>query len=336
MPKESATSRSRLWLALLTIYVIWGSTYLGIAVAIESVPPFIMAGVRFLIAGAILLLWAWLTNGRRLSMPTRRQWLDAFIVGALLFGGGNGLVGFGEQTVPSGVAALLIALIAVWFAVFSRVFFGDRIPRIVAVGIAVGVAGVGLLVWPVGSSSAFDAVGIAALIAAPICWASGSIYAARRAKLPPQPMVSTSAQMLTGGVVLLAEGLVTGEAARLTTDVSMASLLAIGYLIVFGSLVAFSAYAWLLRHAPLPLIGTYAFVNPVVAVALGAIFLSEPITPRMLLAAGVIVVGVALVILGRSRLRAVQQGSTPAAAVTPSQRGASERRSAIPAEPEPV
>jgi drug/metabolite transporter (DMT)-like permease len=320
MPKEPVASRSRLWLALLTIYVIWGSTYLGIAVAIESVPPFLMAGVRFLIAGAVLLLWAWLTNGRRLAMPTRRQWLDAFIVGALLFGGGNGLVGFGEQTVPSGVAALLIALIAVWFAVFSRVFFGDRIPRIVAVGIAVGVAGVGLLVWPVGSSASFDAVGIAALIAAPICWASGSVYAARRAKLPAQPMVSTSAQMLTGGVVLLAEGLLTGEAARVTGDVSMASLLAIGYLIVFGSLVAFSAYAWLLRHAPLPLIGTYAFVNPVVAVALGAIFLAEPITPRMLLAAAVIVVGVALVILGRSRLRAVQQAAAPVAPLTRSQR----------------
>ena len=320
MPRESAASRTGLWLAMLTIYVVWGSTYLGIAVAIETVPPFLMAGSRFLIAGALLLGWAWFRSGGRLRLPTRREWRDLLIVGALLFGGGNGLVGWGEQTVPSGVAALLIALVAVWFAVFSRVFYGDRIPLIVGVGIAIGIAGVGLLVWPFGSNSmSFDIAGVAALIAAPVCWAAGSVFAARRAKLPADPMVSTAAQMLTGGVVLVVEGLVTGEAGRLSPAISTASLLAIGYLIVFGSLVAFSAYAWLLRHAPLPLIGTYAFVNPVVAVALGAVFLSEPITPRMLIAAAVIVAGVALVILGRGRMRAVQQ--VQAAVTRPSKLG---------------
>jgi drug/metabolite transporter (DMT)-like permease len=206
------------------------------------------------------------------------------------------------------VAALLIALVAVWFALFSRIFFGDRIPLIVGIGIAVGIAGVGLLVWPFGSTDrTFDVFGVAALIASPICWASGSIFAARRAKLPSDPLVSSGAQMLAGAVVLLVEGLVFGEAGRWSGQVSGASLLAIGYLVVFGSLVAFTAYAWLLRNAPIPLIGTYAFVNPVVAVALGAIFLAEPITPRMLLAAAVIVAGVALVILGRSRLRTAQK-----------------------------
>lgn len=311
MPRESAASTTRLWLALLTIYIVWGSTYLGIAVAIESIPPFLMAAGRFVIAGALLLGWAWLRNGRQIRLPSRREWRDAFIVGGLLFGAANGLVGWGEQTVASGVAALLIALVAVWFAVFSRIFYGDRIPLIVGVGIAIGIAGVGLLVWPFGSSATFDIPGLLALFASPICWASGSIFAARRAKLPSEPMVATSAQMLAGGVVLFGIGLVTGEASRFSLAITPASALAVLYLITFGSLVAFSAYAWLLRHAPLPLIGTYAFVNPVVAVALGAIFLSEPITPRMLVAAAVIVGGVALVILGRSRLRAAAASATP-------------------------
>jgi len=303
--------RSRVWLALLTVYVVWGSTYLGIAVAIETIPPFLMLAVRFVAAGLLLLVWARLRAGATFEAPSRSEWRDALIVGGLLFGGGNGLVGFGEQTVPSGVAALLIALVAVWFAIFSRVFLRDRIPAMVGLGIGVGLAGVGLLVWPVGGSAGFDAVGIAALIAAPICWASGSIFAARRARLPRLPIVASAIQMLAGGAVLAIEGVATGELSRLTPAVSGASLLALGYLVVFGSLVAFTAYSWLLHHAPLPLIGTYAFVNPVVAVILGALILSEPITPRTVLAAAVIVGGVALVILGRSRLRAGQT-SVPA------------------------
>lgn len=305
MPRETTAGRSRLWLALLTIYVIWGSTYLGIAVAIETIPPFLMAAGRYLVAGLLMLAWAWARTGRDLRLPSRREWRDAFIVGGLLFGGGNGLVGWGEQTVPSGIAALLIALVAVWFAVFSRAFFGDRIPLIVGVGIAIGIVGVGLLVWPFGATGApFDPIGIAALIGAPICWASGSVFAARRAELPREPIMSTATQMLAGGVVLGLEGLLTGELGRLGPAISGSSLIAVGYLVVFGSLVAFSAYSWLLRHAPLPLIGTYAFVNPVVAVFLGWLILSEPITPRMVVAAAVIVAGVALVILGRGRMRA--------------------------------
>jgi drug/metabolite transporter (DMT)-like permease len=303
--------RSRVWLALLTIYLVWGSTYLGIAIAIETIPPFLMAAFRFVLAGLLLLTWARVREGASFQAPSRGEWRDALIVGALLFGGGNGLVGWGEQTVPSGIAALLIALVAVWFAIFSRVFLRDRIPLIVALGIGVGIAGVGLLVWPAGGTTGFDPAGVAALIAAPICWAGGSIFAARRARLPRLPIVASAIQMLAGGAVLAVEGVATGELSRLTPAVSGASMLAVAYLIVFGSLVAFTAYSWLLRHAPLPLIGTYAFVNPVVAVILGALVLSEPITPRTVLAAAVIVGGVALVILGRSRLRAGQT-SAPA------------------------
>ena len=310
MPTASRSDRSRVWIALLTIYVIWGSTYLGIAVAIETVPPFLMASVRFVIAGLLLLAWARIRAGVDFRPPSRRAWRDAIIAGGLLFGGGNGLVGWGEQTVPSGIAALMIALVAVWLAAFSRAFLRDRIPGIVAVGIGVGIAGVGLLVWPAGGgANHFDPAGITALIAAPMCWASGSIFAARRAELPRQPMVATAIQMLAGGIVLAVEAVATGELGRLHPTVSGPSIAATAYLIVFGSLVAFSAYAWLLHHAPLPLIGTYAFVNPVVAVILGAVVLAEPITPRTIVAAAVIVAGVALVILGRSRLRAGRRAS---------------------------
>jgi drug/metabolite transporter (DMT)-like permease len=314
VPTASRSDRSGVWLALLTIYVIWGSTYLGIAVAIETVPPFLMAAIRFVIAGLVLLAWARYRAGAEFSPPSRRAWRDAVIAGGLLFGGGNGLVGWGEQTVPSGIAALMIALVAVWFAVFSRVFLRDRIPGIVAIGIGVGLAGVALLVWPAGGgANRFDPAGVVALIAAPMCWAGGSIFAARKAELPRQPMVASAIQMLAGGAVLAVEAVVTGELGRLHPAVSAASLAAIAYLVVFGSLVAFSAYSWLLHHAPLPLIGTYAFVNPVVAVILGAVVLAEPITPRTILAAGVIVAGVALVILGRSRLQAARRVERPRA-----------------------
>jgi len=307
--------RSRVWLALLTIYVVWGSTYLGIAVAIETMPPLLMGAIRFGIAGLLLLAWAWFREGAAFRMPTPREWRDALIIGGLLFGGGNGLVGVGEQTVPSGIAAVLIALVAVWFAVFSRIGFGDRVPLVVGVGIAVGIGGVAILAWPVGVGvDRLDPFGVAVLIAAPMFWAAGSIFAARRAQLPSSASVTVAIQMLAGSAVLVVEGLVVGELPRLTANVSLESLISVGYLVVFGSLVAFSAYSWLLRHAPLPLVGTYAFVNPVVAVFLGMVFLAEPLTPRMIIAAAVIVVGVALVILGRGRLRASRstapEGST--------------------------
>ena len=305
LPRRPGASRDRwlLPLALLTIYLVWGSTYLGIAVAIETIPPFLMSAVRFILAGLLLLGWARISERGAFAMPTRRQWRDAFIVGGLLFGVGNGFVGWGEQTVASGIAALLIALVAVWLAVFSRLLHGDRLPRVVGIGIAVGIAGVGLLVWPLGDGPLrLEPFGVAALIVAPMGWANGSIFSARRADLPASPLVATASQMFAGGVVLALESGVTGELGRLHAAVSIESIVALVYLLIFGSLVAFSAYAWLLRHAPLPLIGTYAFVNPVVAVGLGAIVLAEPITPRMLGAAAVIVVGVAVVILGRSRL----------------------------------
>jgi len=276
-------------------------------------PPFIMLAARFAIAGALLLGWEVLRGGRSFVWPTRREWRDSAIVGGLLLGVGNGFVAFGEQTVHSGIAAILIALMPVWLAILGWVYFRDRLPRIVTFGVAIGVLGVFLLVWPVGSDpNSFAPIGIAALLISPLGWAHGSLFSARRAHLPSQALTATAAQMLAGSVVLLAEGLVSGElghvdAAAITTR----SIVAFVYLTVVGSMLAFNAYAWLLRHAPLSLVGTYAYVNPVVAVALGAFFLAEEITPRTLLASAIIVAAVAMIVTARGRLGRMAAASTP-------------------------
>ena len=295
------TSGPALWAALGTLYVVWGSTYLGIAIAIESIPPFLMLAIRFVIAGSLLLGWEVARGDLLRARPTRRQVRDAAIVGALLLGIGNGFVAFGEKTVASGVAAVLIALMPVWLAVLGWIYFRDRLPGIVILGIGLGLVGVALLVWPAGGI-AFDLVGIGALILSPVGWSHGSLFSARAADLPRRPLTSTAIQMLAGAAALFAEGVVTGELPRFhASEVTAASFIAMVYLIFIGSLLAFNAYAWLLRNAPLSLIGTYAYVNPVVAFGLGAFFLNEPITPRTLVASAVIVASVALIVTARGR-----------------------------------
>jgi drug/metabolite transporter (DMT)-like permease len=289
--------------ALLTVYLVWGSTYLGIAIAIESIPPFLMLAIRFGVAGAALLAFEVVRGGRDFAWPSRRQWRDASIVGALLLGIGNGFVSWSEQTVPSGIAATLIALVPAWFAILSRIYFGERLPRLVLLGVAVGFAGVVMLVWPIGDgANHFALAGIAALIVAPIGWSHGSLFAAHAADLPRRPLVNTAVQMLAGAVALLLEGIVTGELGRFHPEAfTERSLIALLYLAVIGSMLGYNAYAWLLRNAPIPLVGTYAYVNPVVAVALGAFVLSEPVSPRTLLASAVIVVAVAMIVTARGR-----------------------------------
>lgn len=302
MPKR--TGGLALWVAMATIYVVWGSTYLGIAIAIETIPPFIHSAIRFTIAGSLLLTWELLRAGRGFRLPSPRELRDCAIVGTLLLGIGNGFVGLAEATVPSGIAAILIALIPLWFAVLGRVYFRDPLPRLVLLGIAIGLIGVVLLVWPFGDgANAIDLFGVAVLICAPIGWAHGSLYSARKAKLPSRPLMATSIQMLAGAIVLLGEAAVTGEFGRFEPGaISAASLWAMAYLTIIGSLIAFNAYAWLLRNAPLSLVGTYAYVNPVVAVALGGLVLAEPITPRTLVASTVIVVAVAMIVTARGRM----------------------------------
>jgi drug/metabolite transporter (DMT)-like permease len=306
-PAQTRTSQSSIWLGMLVLYVVWGSTYLGIAIAVETIPPFIMGGTRFFIAGVILLAWSFVRGGGSIPMPSRRQFRDSFIVGSLLLGAGMGLVAFGETLVPSGITALLIAMMPVWVAILGRIFFAERLPALAIVGIVVGFVGVTILAGPsvFGSTDALDPIGLAAIIISPIAWATGSLYASHRAVLPSQPLVATGIQMFCGGAILWVVGALSGEFGRFDiTGVSSASLLAVVYLTLIGSLLAFTAYGWLLRVAPLPLVATYAYVNPVVAVLLGAFVLHEAIEPRTLVAGTVIVAAVALIVTARGRMQA--------------------------------
>jgi len=315
-----ATPRLLIVLGILVLYVVWGSTYLAIRIAVETIPPFTMAAVRFVIAGLVLLLVSAAHDRGSFALPSRREWRDTFIVGGFLLGGGMGMVAWGEQTVPSGIAALLIALMPLWVAVFGRAFLGERLPGIAVAGVLVGLVGVAVLVVPAGvGANQFDPAGIGALILSPISWAIGSLYAAHRATLPRRPLLATGTQMVAGGLILAVMAVATGEGPRFDASaISGESLAAVAYLTVIGSLVAFTAYGWLLRVAPLPLIATYAYVNPVVAVLLGAVVLSEEITARTLVAGAVITFAVALIITTRSRMSAPRR---PAPAAEPAAPG---------------
>ena len=283
--------------ALGVVYVVWGSTYLGIAYAIETLPPFLMAGTRFLVAGAILYAAARLVGGAgRSARPDRTQWGFAALTGVLMLGVGNGGVSWAQQTVPSGIAAIVIASIPLWVVLIDRVAFGARLSWVAAVGVAVGFAGVAVLINP-SSPDRIDPAGGAALLAAAFCWATGTLLS-RGQRLTVPPLVAAGMQMLCGGVALVAAGLVAGELGDVQAP-SWRSVLALAYLVVFGSLLAFSAYAWLLRNAQVSLVATYAYVNPVVAVLLGAVFLGEAVTTRTLVAGAVILGAVALIVSAR-------------------------------------
>ena len=301
------------WTAILILYLVWGSTYLGIRIAVATIPPFAMAAVRFAIAGTVLLTVVAVLRRGSIPRPSLREWRDCFIVGAFLMGGGMGAVAWGEQTVPSGITALLIAMMPVWVAVFGRIFLGERLPRAAAIGIATGMLGVVILVGPsLAIDRSLDPAGIVALIISPISWAAGSLFSANRARLPKDPFLTTGMQMLAGSTVLAAASLLSGELRSFQVEsVTTNSLIAVVYLTVVGSLVAFTAYAWVLRHAPLPLIATYAFVNPVVAVFLGWLILQEQVSPRQVIAGAVIVVGVGLIVAARSRMTSVRPRPTP-------------------------
>jgi drug/metabolite transporter (DMT)-like permease len=303
MPNSRYVTGIRLWLALAVIYVIWGSTYFGIAVAIETIPPFLMAAFRFLLAGVLLLAWDLARDPAARRRPSLRELRDSAIVGVLLLGIGNGFVALGERTVPSGIAAILIGMMPLWFALLGWLYFRDRLPRLIAIAIAIGFGGVALLLWPAGAgANQFDALGIVILVLAPIGWAHGSLFAARAAKLPSRPLTASALQMLAGAIFLAVEGLLIGEGSELNLGaISLQSGIAVVYLVLFGSMLAFTTYGWLLRHAPLSLVGTYAYVNPVVAVALGAAFLHESISLRTVIASVVILGAVAIIVTARGR-----------------------------------
>lgn len=301
-PSQSpATSQTtKVLLAFGAVYVIWGSTYLGIRFAVETIPPFLMAGTRFATAGALLYLWL---RARGAPSPTPRQWRETAIIGALLIGGGNGAVSWAEQTVPSGLAALIIALTPLWFVAIEWLRDGVRPTRLVVLGLLLGLAGMVALIDPtrLTGSDQIDLFGAAAIVAGTIAWAAGSMYS-RTAELPARPLLGTAMQMLTGGVLLLVVSAFSGEAATLDLQrVSATSFAALGYLIVFGSLIAFTSYIWLLKAVAPSRVATYAYVNPVIAVFLGWLLASEPMNARIALAAAIIVAGVALITVGRGR-----------------------------------
>ena len=302
--------------ALATVYVVWGSTYLAIRYAIDTIPPFLMASSRFLIAGGILYVFAARRGDAAADPVGPRQWRAGLLIGGLLLAGGNGLVSWGEQWVPTGLAALLVGSVPLWFALWARLLNRERMGVQAVVGIAVGFAGVAILVRPDGGGTA-RLIGVLATLLAACLWGLGSAWS-KRAALPQRPLVSTAVQMLGGGAVLLVMGIAGGELGRLDLGaITATSLLGLAYLIVFGSLLAFSAYTWLLQNARTSLTATYAYVNPVVAVLLGFVFLGETVTPQTVLGGAVILLAVALM-ASRRRSRAAEDlehvGPTPSAA----------------------
>lgn len=308
------TPASTAWIAaaLGTLYVVWGSTYVAIRVAVETIPPFTMLAVRFLVAGSILYAATIRRGDAANDRPGRREWRDAAIIGALLLGGGNGLVAVAEQTIPAGIAALIIATLPIWVAILGRAFFGIVLARTVVVATAVGFFGVAFLVWPSGGGPSYDPFGVAMVLFSPFLWALGSLYA-RVAHVPKRPLVGTAMQMLAGSAVLALLAVVTGDVFRLhLAEVSTPSLAALVYLTIVGSLVGYTAYVWLLRVAPISLVATYAYVNPVVAVILAWVILGDPLDPRTVVAGAIIVVAVALIVRARG---GESRAAAPAAVV---------------------
>jgi drug/metabolite transporter (DMT)-like permease len=290
----------RIWLALGTVYIVWGSTYLGIKYAIDTIPPLLMGSLRFLVAGGVLYLLAIRSGDTRGDRVGARQWMAALLIGGALLVGGNGGVILAEQYAPTGVVALLVATAPLWMAIIDRVVFGRRLPLLVIVGLLIGFGGVAFLIGSPGAGH-INLLGAALALAAPVCWASGSVFT-RHVKLPKRPLVAAGMEMLWAGLVFAIASVVTGELGRLHwQQVSTTSIVALLYLIVLGSLLGFSAYVWLLRSAPLSLVSTYAYVNPVVAVILGGIFLGEAINARLVIAGGIIILAVALIVVARSR-----------------------------------
>jgi drug/metabolite transporter (DMT)-like permease len=284
--------------ALGTVYLVWGSTYFGIRVAIGTMPPLAMGALRFLVAGGLLYPWAVRRGDREGDRPGLAQWAASAVVGVALLAGGNGAVSWGEQHIPSGIAALLVATVPLWMSMLGRVALRERLAWTAVLGLAAGFVGLVLLLRPSGTHR-LDPVATAVVLGGALAWASGSVWS-RRAPLPRRPLVGAGMEMLAGGAVLALAAAAGGELGRVRPGaVSAASLLAVAYLVVFGSLIAFTSYAWLLRNVRTSVAATYAYVNPVVAVALGWAFGAEPVSGRTLLAGAVIVAGVALIVTAR-------------------------------------
>jgi drug/metabolite transporter (DMT)-like permease len=302
---EQAPRTELIWAALGVVYVIWSTTYLAMRVVNETLPTLLATSIRFLVAGSVLYGIAIRRGDRTGDRPTATNWRGAAIVAGLLLVCGNGGVAWGERTVPSGLAALVIATVPLWIAVIDRIVYHHRQPPLVIGGLVLGFVGAAILV---GGSIAghVDTAGLLTVVAASICWATGSLYQ-RRAPLPRRPFVAAGMQMIVAGVILLTLSAATGEFGRIDVSrFSRASVLAVAYLIVFGSWLGFTSYLWLLRNARTSLVATYAYVTPVGAVLLGAVVLGEAITARTVFAGLLIVVAVAIIISAGSAARAAE------------------------------
>lgn len=308
--------------AFAAIYLIWGSTYLAIKYAVEGVPPFLMSGVRFFVAGAILYLWSALrdlraapnANPAERTVSRAHAWRDAFIVGALLIVGGTGLVAWAELSVPSGMTSLILATTPLWMVLLENVGHGGRAPapRVFA-GVAVGLIGLGILVWPSLASTAgsISLLGVGALTVSALTWSIGALYS-RRATVPTSPARATGMQMIAGALLSVLTGLALGEHRGLSLQtLTPVSVLALGYLIVAGALVGFSAYLWLMRMSTPSRVATHAYVNPVVAVLLGWAVAGEPISSRTAIAMAVIVGAVILIVSTPSVAKATTRAPSP-------------------------
>jgi drug/metabolite transporter (DMT)-like permease len=291
------------WAALLVVWLVWGSTYLAIRVADRSIPPFAMAAARYLTAGAVLYPLAWLGSRRRTAAahpatgrgPSRlAQWGGMAVVGTLLLAFGNGGVSYAEQTLPSGLAALLVASVPLWMALADRVINGQRIPLRGWIALVFGLAGIAVLARPSGSGAVLP---VLVVLAAGVSWGVGSVLAGRL-PAPASPLVGSAMEMLTGGIVLTGLAAATGELTRVDpARVSAESLLGLLYLIGPGSLLALTCYVIALRRLPTTAVSTYAYVNPVVAVSLGALFLGERPTIATLLGGGIVLASVAALLI---------------------------------------
>jgi drug/metabolite transporter (DMT)-like permease len=280
----------QVWTGLWIVYIVWGSTYLAIRVVVETVPPLLSAGARFTVAGGVMLA---VLSLRRRIRPTRPQLLSALAVGILL-PGANAVVSVAEQEVPSNLAALLIASVPLWVLLMRRAS-GEPVSREGIAAVLVGFVGVLLLLRPGEQSEGASLLALGGCVLCAVMWASGS-FASPRLRLPRDPLVAAGWQMLLGGLVIVTVGLALGEASDVDPEAfSLRSVVALLYLIVFGSWLAFTAYAWLLQHAPISRVATYAYVNPMVAIVLGYVILDEVVTPVTLAGAAIIVVSVALV-----------------------------------------
>ncbi len=287
-------------LAFAAIYLIWGSTYLAIRFAVETLPPFLMLFARFFTAG--ILMYAFL-RWRGETRPTIREWAGGAVIGGLLLLGGTGAVGWAEQWIPSGLAALIVAIVPVWMVVLDWVGPEKRRPTVaVVVGLVLGLVGVAVLVGPVdlAGNGRMQFIGSAVVVFGTLSWATGSVYG-KHLPHPSSPWMSAALQMTAGGVLLLLFGTLVGEWARVDpAQMSARSLGALAYLVVFGSLIAFAAYVFLLRHEAPARVGSYAYVNPVVAVFLGWALAAEPVTSRTIVAAAIILTGVVLIVRHRA------------------------------------